>query len=51
MLPIVLMQGKAEFSLTLVLMVGRLHSLGMFITLHEQNMNETSAAGQPAFDN
>lgn len=35
-----LMQGKADFSPTLLLKVGRLHSLGTFITPHVQNMNE-----------
>lgn len=42
---------EAKFSLSLILMVGRLRSLGTFITLHEQNMNERHAAGLPAFDN
>ncbi len=51
MLAVVLMQEKAEFRLTLLLMVGRLHSLRTFIALYEQNMNERLAAGLPALDN
>lgn len=51
LLPAVLMKDRVEFNPTLVLMVGRLYSLGTFITLPGQNPTERSAEGLPAFDN
>lgn len=44
-----LMQGKADFSPTLLLKVGRLHSLGTFITPRVQNMNERKCRGAANF--